>query len=66
LIYCTCSLQKSEGENQISRFLDQNKNFKRHTIADYKNWQTVDGDIRLLPSYGNMDGFFISILERQE
>ena len=64
LIYCTCSLQKSEGENQINRFLEHNKNFKRVDIHDYKNWQTPDGDIRLLPSYGNMDGFFISVLEK--
>lgn len=63
-VYCTCSIQKNEGESQINRFLEQNKNFKRHTIADYKNWQTTDGDIRLLPSYGNMDGFFISVLEK--
>jgi 16S rRNA (cytosine967-C5)-methyltransferase len=63
LVYCTCSLQKAEGENQINRFLDQNAQFKRVEINDYKGWQTLDGDIRLLPSYGDMDGFFISILE---
>ena len=66
LVYCTCSLQKSEGEAQINRFLEQNQNFKRHIIQDYKNWQTSDGDIRLLPSYGNMDGFFIAVLEKEQ
>ena len=65
LVYCTCST-KSEGEHQVDRFLNQNRNFKRAAIANYKQWQTADGDIRLLPSYGHMDGFFIAVLERQE
>lgn len=64
LVYCTCSLQKAEGEHQIKRFLDQNNNFKRVEIREYRQWQTIDGDIRLLPSYGDMDGFFISVLEK--
>jgi len=62
IIYCTCSLQKDEGENQIEKFLESNKNFRRHEITQHKNYQTNNGDIRLMPNYGDMDGFFISIL----
>lgn len=69
LVYCTCSLQKDEGERQIARFLAENDDFGRRAIAGYEDWQTSDGDIRLLPFYkseqGGMDGFFISLLERK-
>jgi 16S rRNA (cytosine967-C5)-methyltransferase len=64
LLYCTCSLQKPEGEEQIRRFLKGNDNFERVSISDHKDWQTGDGDVRLLPSYGDMDGFFISLLRK--
>ena len=75
LLYCTCSLQKREGELQVAKFLDENENFERlpvgadeldgldHLIND-------EGDVRTLPfyqvgeSYG-MDGFFISRLRRK-
>lgn len=33
LIYCTCSLQKDEGERQIEAFLAENTNFKRWPIT---------------------------------
>jgi 16S rRNA (cytosine967-C5)-methyltransferase len=73
LIYCTCSLQKREGEGQIQAFLDANKNFRRkpfspgeldglgHLIND-------QGDIRTLPcsplgDHTGMDGFFITRLK---
>lgn len=62
LVYCTCSLQKDEGERQIERFLNKKPDIKRVAIKDYPEWQTPQGDIRLLPTYGDMDGFFISIL----
>ena len=66
LMYCTCSLQKDEGERQVERFLQQNKGWKRALFpainAQWKEWTTTEGDIRLLPTYGSMDGFFISIL----
>ncbi len=53
LIYCTCSLQKAEGEHQIQEFLDLNPNFKQQRNS-----------IRLLPSEGDRDGFFISFLTK--
>lgn len=62
IVYCVCSLQKNEGEKQIDKFLKSNPQFKRQKINQHKNWQTKDGDLRLLPTYGDMDGFFISYL----
>ncbi len=75
IIYCTCSLQKDEGEHQIENFLDNNKNFirlpiKAVEIGDYAYMVNDDGDIRIFPYHlsdlGGMDGFFISRLKRIE
>jgi 16S rRNA (cytosine967-C5)-methyltransferase len=52
LVYCTCSLQKDEGERQIEKFLSDNPSFRR-----------VKDSVRLLPSDGDRDGFFISTLQ---
>ncbi len=73
LIYCTCSIQKDEGEHQIEKFLSANQNFERTPIAadeigDYDELINENGDLRILPhhlsSQGGMDGFFISRLKR--
>lgn len=75
LIYCTCSIQKNEGERQIEAFLTTNPNFVRapiasHEIGDYEELINENGDLRILPhhlsSQGGMDGFFVSRLKRME
>ena len=69
LIYCTCSLQKSEGELQVDVFLANHPEFKRSPItADevggVEALITKDGDVRVLPYHlapqGGMDGFYIA------
>ena len=74
IIYCTCSLQKSEGEQQVDQFLANNEGFARKPItADevggLSEMITKDGDLRILPHYlaelgdlGGMDGFYDSRL----
>ena len=73
LIYCTCSLQKDEGENQIATFLTNNPNFERiaiqpNEIGKYDELINDQGDLRILPyhlsPHGGMDGFFVSRLTR--
>jgi len=73
LIYCTCSLQKVEGEKQIEEFLHDHTNFERMPIAakevgDYEELINENGDLRILPTHlkaqGGLDGFFISRLKR--
>ncbi len=73
LIYCTCSLQKAEGEEQIEKFLKQNANFKRvpvrrEEIGGMDGFVNSEGDVRILPyllkDEGGMDGFFISRLQK--
>lgn len=74
LVYCTCSLEKAEGEEQVERFLARNDGFRRAPIrADETGLrqESVDGkgQLRTLPSHltekGGMDGFFAARLVRK-
>lgn len=74
LVYSTCSLLRQEGEDQIARFLDCNK---QATVApiDPKRldvpaeWVSDQGYLRTLPSYwadiGGLDGFFVARLVKK-
>lgn len=73
MIYCTCSLQKDEGERQIDRFLARHPNYMRipvraDEIGGYDELINDQGDLRILPSmlamHGGLDGFFVSRLTR--
>lgn len=74
IVYCTCSLQKEEGEAQINAFLDRHNDFQRmpvsaQDIGGIEEAITPDGDVRILPFYqsarGGMDGFFIARLQKK-
>lgn len=74
LIYCTCSLQKDEGERQIEAALRRHADLKCQPIkADELGGMseliTDAGYMRALPFYlekrGGMDGFFIARLVRK-
>lgn len=71
LVYCVCSLEKSEGSNQIERFLAETKEAERHPIGGdevggLKELISPAGDLLCLPSLmaneGGMDGFFAARL----
>ena len=73
LVYCTCSLQKCEGEEQIDAFLSRHPDMKREPITEEElsglaEVITGQGDVRVLPYYlsdqGGMDGFYIARLRR--
>ncbi|MEM7650645.1 MAG: transcription antitermination factor NusB [Pseudomonadota bacterium] len=73
LVYCTCSLQKAEGERQIERFLAAHKDAQRLPIkaselGGFDEAITDEGDLRILPYHqaalGGMDGFYISRLTK--
>jgi len=75
LIYCVCSLEPSEGRDQIAAFLAHTTAAKRLAIgADEVGGMTEliteDGDLLCLPSYlserGGMDGFYAARLTRLE
>ena len=77
LVYSVCSISKSEGEYQIEKFLQQNRQFKQiaisaDEISAYGLWKnnllTTSGAIRTLPYFQSqqkgMDSFFICKLQR--
>ena len=73
LIYCTCSLQRREGEEQISRFMQNRTDFRLNSLLGMKalgvpEAVTAEGTIRVLPHFlqekGGMDGFFIAAFTR--
>lgn len=74
LIYCTCSLQKDEGERQIEAVLQQRADIDRQLINAGEIGGVYDlinpaGDLRILPQHmadvGGMDGFFVSRLVKR-
>lgn len=73
VLYCTCSLQKREGETQALNFLAKHKNFslvpiRKEEIDNAQDFITPEGFIRTFPFYlsgqGGMDGFFIARFAR--
>ena len=74
IIYATCSLLRSENEDQVAAFLDRNEGgFRVVPVGDV--WrETIGGAcpaaagefLRLTPRRHGTDGFFAAILERVE
>ena len=73
LIYCTCSLEPEEGEQQIEAFLSGGAPFTRQPVlpeevGGQSGFINPQGDIRTLPGdwadIGGIDGFFIARLRR--
>jgi 16S rRNA (cytosine967-C5)-methyltransferase len=75
IVYCTCSLEREEGESQIARALDRHSGLARLPIAageigGLAMLINADGDLRTLPCHlaeqGGLDGFFAARLIRKE
>ncbi|HWV82123.1 MAG TPA: RsmB/NOP family class I SAM-dependent RNA methyltransferase [Hyphomicrobiaceae bacterium] len=77
LLYCTCSLEPEEGEQQIAQFLSENPAFTRRPVmaagvGGVADWVTPVGDLRTLPFHlpmeapykSGMDGFYAARLVR--
>ncbi len=78
LVYCTCSLEPEEGEQQVAQFLAGHGDFSRAPITPAEvggvaDWVTPLGDLRTLPSQmrldapfkSGMDGFYAARLIRK-
>ena len=78
LLYCTCSLEPEEGEQQIAQFLSENPAFTRRPVVaagvgGVADWVTHVGDLRTLPFHlpmeapykSGMDGFYAARLVRR-
>lgn len=74
ILYCTCSLEIEEGENQVEEFLNHHKDFSEITaipeaLAPYLKRGLRDIGWRAFPHVladkGGMDGFFIALLQKR-
>jgi 16S rRNA (cytosine967-C5)-methyltransferase len=71
LIYSTCSVLRSENEDQIALFLNRN-DYRALDIADV--WaETIGGEapaagasLQLSPGRHGTDGFFVAVLEKKD
>jgi 16S rRNA (cytosine967-C5)-methyltransferase len=79
LVYCVCSLEPEEGEEQVAAFLAEHGAFSRKPMQLDESvipllWRTVDGDLRTLPSYFSelpdgmrgLDGFYAAALVKAD
>jgi 16S rRNA (cytosine967-C5)-methyltransferase len=79
LVYCTCSLEREEGEDQIAALLARNPALRRDPIrADEVGGQaefiTATGELRTLPCHwpsaeprlGGLDGFYAARISTVE
>jgi 16S rRNA (cytosine967-C5)-methyltransferase len=77
LVYCVCSLEPVEGENQTTALLARDprvarKPITRQDVFDRAEFVTPDGDLRTLPlhlvdpdpRWGGLDGFYATRLTR--
>lgn len=70
LMYCTCSLQVEEGEEQIDWFLQKKSDFEVIRFSDekWREFGNSGGHLRLLPHQirekGGLDGFFLCLLRK--
>ena len=79
LVYCVCSLEPEEAENQITALLARDSRLARVPVAtsevcERAEFLTADGDLRTLPPqlpdpdprWGGLDGFYAARLTRQK
>jgi 16S rRNA (cytosine967-C5)-methyltransferase len=73
LIYCVCSLQTREGEDQVAKFLKNRSDFRLIPVLPNEVFAleaaiTPQGCVRMLPGFlgdrGGVDGFFIARFTR--
>ena len=74
LVYCTCSLVPSEGEQVIMEIIRDSSGWRQDTILGQNlgidpKWVDCFGGLRLRPDFwksiGGMDGFYIAMLTRK-
>jgi 16S rRNA (cytosine967-C5)-methyltransferase len=75
LIYCSCSLEPEEGEEQAERFLGGHPDYRRvplmaEAVAGESQFITAKGDLRTLPSMNigsdqGLDGFYAARLRKR-
>lgn len=71
LVFCTCSLFRAEGEDQVPAFLDRNTGFDLFPVDGEvpPEFRTAEGTMRTRPDQwaelGGLDGFFAARFRRR-
>ncbi len=72
LVFCTCSLLREEGEDQVASALSRHSDISIAVpVGDWidARWRTPDGMLRIRPDHwrneGGIDGFFVACLEKR-
>lgn len=67
LVYCVCSLQPEEGEQQVQAFLAAHADWQLEPVTSLPDMWVRGGMLRTLPHQmdGGMDGFFAARLVRR-
>jgi 16S rRNA (cytosine967-C5)-methyltransferase len=64
-VYATCSLEPEENEDQVDRFITENRGFRREAPPDARAELLSDaGDLLLLPQRHGTDGAYAARLRR--
>ena len=69
LVFSTCTINKSENEDNVTWFLENNTQFKRDSLKPYisDNIKLKDESmLQMLPGIHNVDGFFIARLKKEK
>ena len=65
LLFATCSLEPEENEEQIARFLDADRRFRREPSENVPaELLNSDGDLLLLPQRHGTDGAYAARLRK--
>ena len=65
LVYCTCSLSKSENEGVSEAFLEQNPEFDHFPLAERFGLQETSIGITVYPQDFDGDGLYIASFRRK-
>lgn len=65
LLYSTCSVEEDENETVVDDFLRNHHEFARTALDVPKQLTTADGAARTWPHRDDVDGFFVTALERK-
>ena len=67
MVYSTCTLNRAENEEQVEKFLAQNKDFSLiDAKTKVKSYYTEDGYLKILPFRDKLDGAFAAKLKKAE
>lgn len=64
LIYSTCTLNKSENDEVVEKFINSHSDCETVSLIDYLGGHFNDYKATIFPSYCNSDGFFIAKLKK--